>query len=52
MRTLDNVLYRIWRVAFFPAAMLGLFVVAGFRGALAIFCCGLILYALRHVPSP
>jgi hypothetical protein len=49
MRTLDYVFYRIWRIAFFPIAMLGLFVVAGFRGAMSIFGVGLILFALKYV---
>ncbi len=52
MRTLDSILYRIWRIGFFPFAMLGLFVVAGFHGAMSIFGVGLILFALRYVPSP
>jgi hypothetical protein len=29
MRTLDNVLYRVWRIGFAPVAMLCLFIVAG-----------------------
>jgi hypothetical protein len=49
MRTLDYFFYRIWRIGFFPFAMLGLFVVAGFRGAISIFGVGLILLALKHV---
>jgi len=52
MRTVDYVLHLIWRIGFFPFAMLGLFYVAGFRGAMSIFGVGLILFALRHVPSP
>jgi len=52
MRTLDNVLYRIWRIGFFPFAMVGLFIVAGFRGTISIFCCGLIVFALRYVRLP
>jgi len=52
MRTLDSVLYRIWRIGFFPFAMLGLFIVVGFQGAMSIFGVGLILYALGHVRSP
>ncbi len=52
MRTFDSIVYRIWRIAFFPAAMLGLFVVAGFRGAMSIFGVGLILFALRQVRLP
>jgi hypothetical protein len=52
MRTLDSVLYRIWRIAFFPFAMLALFYVAGFRGAMSIFGVGLILFALKQVRSP
>ena len=52
MRTVDYILHLVLRVGFFPFAMLGLFIVAGIHGALSIFCCGLILFALRHVPSP
>jgi len=52
MRTLDNVLYRIWRIGFFPFAMLGLFIVVGFQGALSIFGVGLVLFALKQVRSP
>jgi hypothetical protein len=52
MSTLDSVFYRIWRIAFFPFAMAGLFIVAGFHGAMLILGVGLILFALRYVPSP
>jgi len=45
MRTIDSVVYRIWRIGIFPFVTLGLFVVAGFHGALSIFCVGLILSA-------
>jgi hypothetical protein len=50
MRTLDYALHLIWRIGFFPFAMLGLFIVVGFHGVMSIFVVGLILYALRFVP--
>jgi hypothetical protein len=49
MKTIDHIFYRIWRIGFFPFAVLGLFIVAGFQGALSIFGCGLILFALKYV---
>jgi hypothetical protein len=52
MRTLEQLLHLIWRIGFFPFAMLSLFIVAGFQGTLSIFCCGLILFALRYVQLP
>ncbi len=52
MSSLNYALHLIWRIGFFPFAMLGLFIVVGFQGALSIFCVGLILFALRYVRSP
>ena len=52
MRTVDYALHLIWRIGFFPFAMLGLFIVVGFQGALSIFGVGLLLFALKHVQSP
>jgi hypothetical protein len=52
MRTVDYVLYKICRIGFFPFAMLALFYVAGFQGAMSIFGVGLILFALKHVQLP
>lgn len=52
MRTVDYILHLVWRIGFFPFAMASLFIVAGFHGAMSILGVGLILFALRYVPSP
>jgi len=52
MRTADYILHLIWRIGFFPFAIAGLLITVGFRGALSILGCGLILFALRYVRLP
>lgn len=48
---MGSVLYRMWRVAFFPVAMLCLLIVAGIKGVVTFFCFGLIVYALQLIST-
>lgn len=45
-----SVLYRLWRIMFFPIAMLCLFIVGGARGVVTWVSFGLIVLALRYIP--
>jgi len=45
-----SVVYRIWRITFFPVTILALFIVVGMKGVISIACFGLIVFALRYVP--
>lgn len=47
---MNSVLYRIWRIIFFPIAMLCLLIVGGIKGVVTFFCFGLIVFALRYIP--
>lgn len=49
---LEYLIRLLTRVGFFPFAVAGLLITVGFRGAMAIVVCGLLLHALGFVRSP
>ena len=49
MDTIKYLAHIIWRIGFFPFAITGLLITVGFRGAVSIAGCGLMLFALRYV---
>lgn len=44
--------HKIWRIIFFPTAMLALLIVGGLKGLLTLVSFALIVIALRMVPTP
>lgn len=52
MSTADYAFHVIWHIGFFPLARVGLFIIAGFQGALSIFCFDPILFIFRYEPLP
>jgi len=52
MDTIKYLTHKIWRIGFFPFAVTGLLITVGFRGAVSIAGCGLVLFALRSVRLP
>lgn len=44
--------YKIWRVIFFPIAMLALLIMGGLKGLVTFVSFALIIIALRMVPIP
>ena len=49
METIKYLTHIILRIGFFPFAVTGLLITVGFRGAVSIAGCGLLLFALRYV---
>jgi hypothetical protein len=46
---MGSVLYRMWRIVFFPFAVLCVIIVVGLKGLVTFVSLGVIIFALQHV---